>query len=351
MKHEIQYLQLLLISLAVSVAWHAYHSLASDLMLDQLLLIATWSYPAAVLFRWWRQRAAPGDTPRPFHPLGWANTILFFGLVATALLITTARYQYSFGHYAWHATKIVSAWAFIAACAWMLGRARPRWAFHLPMALGSLLLGYEIYLTTTTPRPERPVVFAPLMAEPFICFNGGNGRLINDHLGLPQRQYLSAFVPGDANFRPAGASHIAARNAAVMGTVVLTPVAGTVISIADHLPDLGPYENDPSHPPGNHLCIQFGDDRFLYLANLMQDSVLPGVGDTVAVGEPIARIGKNGSHTEAALVVLVVDDPNVIKPNTRSLPFFFRNVARTPDAPAEPQHFPRRNQILWPRLN
>lgn len=75
---------------------------------------------------------------------------------------------------------------------------------------------------------------------------------------------------------------------------MLAPVAGSVLTAVDSLPDNSLGTKDSQHPLGNHLVIQQGD-RFLYIAHLRLHTLTVRSGDSVSVGQAIGRCGNSGN--------------------------------------------------------
>jgi murein DD-endopeptidase MepM/ murein hydrolase activator NlpD len=73
------------------------------------------------------------------------------------------------------------------------------------------------------------------------------------------------------------------------GDPVIAARAGIVRSVTEHFAD---NDADPAHH--NHMFIEHSDGTTAFYAHLVQDSILPEVGDRVAKGEFIAQSGKSG---------------------------------------------------------
>lgn len=84
------------------------------------------------------------------------------------------------------------------------------------------------------------------------------------------------------------------------GAPLAAPCAGIIVVASDGLPDLPIPEEDPVNKAGNFVMIDCGD-FIVALAHLQRGSVAAGVGDTVTVGEPIARMGNSGQTGEPHL--------------------------------------------------
>ncbi len=86
--------------------------------------------------------------------------------------------------------------------------------------------------------------------------------------------------------------------------VLIAPAAGVVVRARADRPDQPDPENSdpkffaPEFPnggdPGNHLVIDHGNGEFSMLAHLQAGSVLVKVGDRVAQGQPLGKLGSSG---------------------------------------------------------
>lgn len=343
------HLKVFLTSLLVSIAWYYYNTSWFIVFLNQLLLGAALVFPIVALAQLVLRRRSgralwPDQTMRraTLRSFAFWNIVLFFALLLVAETQSFCHFQTTQADYVQAQLLFSGSFVIIVLATLVIAPRRFHAVLHLPLALFSFFVAYEIVLTRTAPSLNQASVLGPVMSGPFISYNGGNGRLINDHYGIPQRRHLIAVVPGIGPFRPAGQGGVTARDRVTLATPVLAPADGEIISVSDLLPELPPHTIDPAYPAGNHLCLRIAPNRYLYLANLQQHSVTVRPGDQVTRGQPIARIGKNGSFTEAALVMLLVDDPNVILPATRSIPFYFDGVTNAPQ-------LPRRNAVMHPR--
>jgi Sugar phosphate permease len=339
MHTPITYLRVFLTSLLFSLSWHYYTSVYFLDFLGHILMGSAAIYLGMYLLERWGR--ANSQLPRRTRgqQLAFWNLAVFILLIFVSQLISFIQFQFTYKQYLIQQTVYVAALAIGLFCLWRLRRRPASSLIQIPILFSSALLSYEIYLTTTAPNPNQTTQLAPVLEGGFVSYGGGNGRLINTHYGLPQRRYLSPFVPGQQSFRPPTQADLASRIEHDFGTTVLAPIEGTVISTIDSLPDLPPGTIDDSHPPGNHLCIQIDAARYLYLANFQQDSITVQPGDSVEVGQVLGKIGKNGSFSESAIIVLLVDNPNVIDPKTSSLPYYFRNADGS-------LQFPKRNALI-----
>jgi murein DD-endopeptidase MepM/ murein hydrolase activator NlpD len=80
---------------------------------------------------------------------------------------------------------------------------------------------------------------------------------------------------------------------------------------------------------GNHLIIEMsGAAAFVALVHLRAGSLRVGVGDRVAVGQPVGECGNSGNSTQPHVHVQVSDSPNIA--TARGVPMVFRNFREWP---------------------
>lgn len=79
------------------------------------------------------------------------------------------------------------------------------------------------------------------------------------------------------------------------GIAVLAAAAGQVVKARDGLPDFAPATAAPAEPCGNMLLVDHGGGWRTLYCHLAQGSVTAKVGDQVASGQPIGRIGQSGA--------------------------------------------------------
>jgi hypothetical protein len=73
------------------------------------------------------------------------------------------------------------------------------------------------------------------------------------------------------------------------GKPVIAARAGIVRDVTEHFAD-----NDTNRANHNHMYIEHSDGTTAFYAHLVEDSVLPEVGDRAEQGEPIAQSGTSG---------------------------------------------------------
>jgi hypothetical protein len=90
---------------------------------------------------------------------------------------------------------------------------------------------------------------------------------------------------------------------------ILAPAPGMVVWVQDSLPDNKPGLTDSRYPTGNSLVLDVGHGEYLLFAHMRYGSRRVRVGDAVAQGTELGRVGNSGNTTEPHLHVHMQDGP------------------------------------------
>jgi hypothetical protein len=115
---------------------------------------------------------------------------------------------------------------------------------------------------------------------------------------------------------------------------VLAAAGGRVIDVLD-----GVAENVPNYYPspadldvdnlaGNHIVEDLGDGRFALYAHLSPGNLRVQVGDVVAPGQVLGRLGNSGNSGQPHLHFHVMDGPQPL--GSRGVPFYIASWLRVP---------------------
>jgi hypothetical protein len=160
-------------------------------------------------------------------------------------------------------------------------------------------------LNRSSLRHQAIEISPPLASGVYFVAQGGGSSEVNHHFPVEcQRFALDILRLNWLTMRAWGFFPRQLGRYAIYGTPVLSPVAGVVTAVVDGLPDMDPWvQQDADHIAGNHIVIQCaaGPDTFVGLAHLLAGSIQVRVGDTVSVGQPLARVGNSGNTTEPHL--------------------------------------------------
>lgn len=97
-----------------------------------------------------------------------------------------------------------------------------------------------------------------------------------------------------------GSTH--AEDYGIWNQEVLSPAAGTVISVYNDEPDLTPGMDNFKTMEGNHVYLKLEDTgTYLLLNHFKQGSITVQTGDRIRIGEVLGRVGNSGSTSEPHL--------------------------------------------------
>ena len=115
--------------------------------------------------------------------------------------------------------------------------------------------------------------------------------------------------------------------------------------VVDGHPDLPIGSVDSQHPTGNQVVIDIGGGRYLLMGHLRQGSIAVRVGDRVAEGQTIARVGKSGHSSHPHLHIQAQTQPTGIADiTTIDGPLMLRDPAHLPAAVPRRQPHPGRRR-------
>jgi hypothetical protein len=144
----------------------------------------------------------------------------------------------------------------------------------------------------------------------YLIVNGGSREVINAHLGTLRSEKFRRWrgqshgvdiVKLDATgLRARGILPSDPAAYAIFGDPIRAPCAGTVVTTADGSPEMPPPRADRRNLPGNHVILRCGE-VWVLLGHMRQGSVAVRASDSVAVGEPLGRVGNTGNTDEPHL--------------------------------------------------
>jgi hypothetical protein len=125
-------------------------------------------------------------------------------------------------------------------------------------------------------------------------------------------------------------------DSATFGRPVLSPVAGTVVFVADGVDDNDAQKEFPrrsvvesARAPrwifGNHVVLDAGHGVFVLLAHLEKDSIAVRPGAVVREGDVLARAGNSGNTMLPHVHVQVMDGADPADPGVSGIPAQFRD--------------------------
>jgi murein DD-endopeptidase MepM/ murein hydrolase activator NlpD len=97
------------------------------------------------------------------------------------------------------------------------------------------------------------------------------------------------------------------------GEPILSPGAGTVVTVTNDLPDNPIGRTDPQHPAGNHVVIDLGNSEFAFLAHMQEGSITVSEGETVETGDKLGLCGNSGNTSEPHLHMHLQTTPDLTR--------------------------------------
>lgn len=181
--------------------------------------------------------------------------------------------------------------------------------------LAALVAAFLLFLLWRMPQlyyyarsvPDSAVELAfPLHGGEFLVTQGGNTSALNHHFGNRAQKFALDIVETDRfGFRASALLPSELTQYAIFDRPVYAPCRGTVIALNNRLPDLMPPETDQEHAAGNHVVLSCRGYSIL-IAHLRQGSVAVSVGQELAEGTLIGRVGNSGNSSEPHLHIHAV---------------------------------------------
>lgn len=165
--------------------------------------------------------------------------------------------------------------------------------------------------------------------------NGGHGGF---HGGVHGTEFATDLRGLDENWAEQRNDADTSASAAGWGREILAPAAGTVTYARNDVPDNPQQGKDPGlyaalHDPimadaGNCIIIDHGNSEYSVMMHLQQGSIRVKVGERVAAGQVIGRLGNSGNSFGPHLHYQLQSGPRLF--HDQGLPFRFQNIDVTP---------------------
>jgi hypothetical protein len=150
------------------------------------------------------------------------------------------------------------------------------------------------WLAVSTARAEE--LHLPFEGRWFVA-QGGDTLNVNHHMAsVPQRFGVDFVKVGGASGREVSRPN-PSRLEDFYGWAapVFAPVDAKVLAVDDDLPDNPLGIKDGSRPAGNHVSLEIGDGRYLFLAHFQRGSIVVRPGERVVRGQFLGRCGNSGN--------------------------------------------------------
>lgn len=272
-----------------------------------LVFFAAISLALPLFFAWRIHRL-----DEPSRQLWLAKT--FDGLIFSALMLLLSRWDIL----GYHTRPVLVGMLLLAVLVswrrhrqrpWSAPASAPLWRTQLPTLVSALGFGLVlVYVVAGFAPAGTPKELAfPLAGGRFVVVQGGQRTLLNHHHPHPSQRFAADIVAiSAAGFRAPGLQPDQASRYTVYGLEVRSPCAGTVKALRDGLPDLAPPERDRTHAAGNHVLLDC-EGTHVELAHLQRGSIVVRVGQHLATGQRIGRVGNSGNTSEPHLHIHAVD--------------------------------------------
>jgi len=201
---------------------------------------------------------------------------------------------------------------------------------------------HVVHATQVLDVPLRPPVDPPVLALPVL----GRWRVTQGHacdtnhrrgrLGGEFAWDLAAVGEAGRSGTPGFDTSHRNDESATFGRPVISPVAGTVVSVVDGIDDNDAQREFPRRSLvesvraprwifGNHVVLDAGHGVFVLLAHLRKDSIAVRPGAVVGVGDPLASAGNSGNTMLPHVHVQVMDGADPADPAVSGIPARFRD--------------------------
>lgn len=194
---------------------------------------------------------------------------------------------------------------------------------------------------TRVVRTPAVVVAPPLRGDGWVVANGccdaftahrGTVLPVNGANHVAER-FAIDFVQIGANGRLYDGPRGAFSSYAYFGEPIYSATKGRVVGVVNDIPET-PAGGFPQNPTaqtagGNHVVVDMGSGRYAFYAHLQPGSATVKVGQRVAVGQVLGRLGNSGNTDAPHLHFHVMDSPSPLASNGVPYRFTSFTVAGT----------------------
>lgn len=164
----------------------------------------------------------------------------------------------------------------------------------------------------------------------WIAGHAGGTEIVNYHCAHTSQLYAMDIMKVNDNGRIFTGSGNELTDFYTMNEKIYSPVNGTIVTVVDGLPNakVSSTTTNPDNPAGNHVVIQFEQDRYIFLAHLNKGSVQVKAGDRIKTGDLIGHAGNSGNTTMPHLHMHIQDRPTIDYSGETGFPYRFRSIQR-----------------------
>ena len=156
---------------------------------------------------------------------------------------------------------------------------------------------YDPYPSSYDERPSRVAFRLPLDGPVTVAWGGASSE-VNYHVFLPDQRWAYDLVVTSAGrtFRNDGT---ALDDYHAYGLPVYAPAAGTVFAAHDGEPEVAIGARRWGLAGlGNHVGLEVAPAEYLFIGHLQPGSVAAAIGDRIAAGQLLGRVGNSGNSSE-----------------------------------------------------
>ncbi len=194
------------------------------------------------------------------------------------------------------------------------------------------------YPSSRRDSPSQAQYHLPVEGGPWRVLYGGGGGVHNPLALEPDRRYglVIARENDGTRWRSKDYDNTVSAESLSFGEAVLAPFGGVVVAAVDDQEDRSfQYRVEEGTERGNHVVIEVAPDEFCILAHLQQGSLTVSEGDTVEIGQVLAKVGSSGRGvplTEPHLDMHLSTRPG--EGEGEGIPFYFHDYTG-PEGPVE----------------
>jgi hypothetical protein len=319
--------------LALALLWFGWAANQSGIFFNALFIFILLSTPlrlfatlknaskGSIQYSFWHN---PFSSESLKYTLQSINGLLFWIIALMILQICIVPTQFTPEEYG-RIRMMVWGSALTLICLQLLSAKRVYVATNLVFTVGWVFMAVQlVHISRHVSQEEATILSAPFHGE-WVVVQGGRSSLINHHYRLSsQRNAL------DLNRIVQGKERVGDRNRLeshpAWNSVLYAPLQGKIAFVVNDREDNPIGQTDGKNPAGNYLSLDIGGGRYVLMAHLKKGSVRVEVGDSVSVGQEIARCGNSGNTSQPHLHLQVQDRAQFFAPETRTYPILFRDV-------------------------
>ncbi|MBA6304857.1 M23 family metallopeptidase [Colwellia sp. MB02u-14] len=202
-------------------------------------------------------------------------------------------------------------------------------SLNVTLSIFLIFLIYQLAIIYFPVKSTDSIVLIPPFKGDWYVLHGGNSPLINHHHFVGSQKYaMDILAPEDGKLPFEQITDL--QKYKTFGKSLFSPVDGVIVSIENSLPDQKIGETDRQNIAGNHVVIKTETDIFILMAHLQYNSLLVAEGDSVKIGQEIAKIGNSGNTSQPHLHIQAMTAINFMDPKTKPVPISFKISKQKP---------------------